>query len=73
MPVPLWLAMSRRTKAIRARMPPSPSLSARITNMTYLTHTTSRIDQKIIEMIPMTSPWVGRTAWFSMENTVWRE
>lgn len=70
MPVPLRLAIRRRTKAISARMPPSPSLSARITKMTYLTHTTSRIDQKIIEMIPMTSPWVGRTAWFSIEKGV---
>ena len=50
--------------------PPSPSLSARRTNTTYLTDTISVIDQKTSEITPYTSPRVGRTAPLSMENTV---
>ena len=35
-------------------MPPSPSLSARMTNVTYFTETTSVIVQKTSEMTPKT-------------------
>ena len=40
------------TRAIRAMMPPSPSLSARMMNVTYLTETMSVIAQKTSEMTP---------------------
>lgn len=43
-------------------MPPSPSLSARITRPTYLTLTTSVIDQNTSEITPYTSSGVGATA-----------
>ena len=42
----------RRIKAISAMIPPSPSLSARITSRTYVTVTMIVTDQKISEMIP---------------------
>ena len=42
----------RRIKAISAMIPPSPSLSARITSMTYVTVTMIITDQKISEMTP---------------------
>ncbi len=59
-----------RASAASAITPPSPSLSARSTNTTYLTDTISVIDQKISETAPYTSRGVGRTAPLSMENTV---
>jgi len=40
------------TSAIRAMMPPSPSLSARMITVTYLIDTMIVIDQKTNEMIP---------------------
>jgi hypothetical protein len=46
------LSPTRLTKAIRAMIPPSPSLSARMTKATYFTDTTSVIDQKTIEITP---------------------
>ena len=45
-----------------ARMPPSPSLSARNTNCTYLSDTISISAQKISETMPLTSAGVG-AAW----------
>src|SRR5579859_7852058 len=42
----------RRIKAISAMIPPSPSLSARITSSTYVTVTMIVTDQKISETIP---------------------
>src|SRR3954471_6905498 len=53
------LASTRRTSAARAITPPSPSLSARRTNTTYLTDTMSVTDQKISEITPYTSAAVG--------------
>ena len=41
-----------RTSAIRAMIPPSPWLSARVISRTYLTVTTSVIAQKTSEMTP---------------------
>ena len=46
------LAVARWTSAMRAMMPPSPSLSARMMNVTYLTETMSVIAQKTSEMTP---------------------
>ena len=40
------------TSAIRAMMPPSPSLSARMMKVTYLTETISVIDQNTSEITP---------------------
>ena len=48
-PLP-WIA--RRASAASAMMPPSPSLSARMMNRTYLIDTISVTDQKTIEMTP---------------------
>jgi hypothetical protein len=42
----------RRISVIRAMMPPSPSLSARITSSTYFKVTTIVTAQKISEMTP---------------------
>jgi hypothetical protein len=42
----------RRINVIRAMMPPSPSLSARMNNSTYFTVTISTTDQTIIEVSP---------------------
>ena len=39
-------------KANKAKMPPSPRLSARITNKTYFRVTTKMMDQKISDKIP---------------------
>ncbi len=50
---------ARWINAIRAMIPPSPSLSARMMNVTYLTLTISVIDQKISETTPKTSSWPG--------------
>ena len=44
----------RLIRVISAMMPPSPSLSARITSSTYLSVTMIVTDQKISEMIPKT-------------------
>jgi hypothetical protein len=48
----------RRMSVIRAMMPPSPLLSARITRSTYVTVTMIVTDQKIIETIPKTLSWL---------------
>ena len=45
-----------------ARIPPSPSLSARSTRTTYLSDTIAISAQKMSETIPRTSAAVG-TAW----------
>jgi hypothetical protein len=50
------------TLAIRARIPPSPSLSARMMKSTNSIETISVIDQKTSEITPKTSPSVGFTA-----------
>ena len=46
--------LRRRISVISARMPPSPSLSARITSSTYVTVTMIVTDQKISETTPNT-------------------
>ena len=57
---------------IRAMIPPSPSLSARITRSTYLTVTMSVTAQKISEMIPKTLSVDAVTGWGSSGlKTVW--
>ncbi len=45
----------RNDSAISARMPPSPLLSARMTNSTYLSDTTITIAQNSMEMMPSTA------------------
>ena len=48
-----------RTSASNARMPPSPRLSARSTNVMYLKETTKFIAQNTSDMTPMTFSRVG--------------
>jgi hypothetical protein len=59
MPGPLVI---RSTSDNSARIPPSPSLSARRTRTTYLSDTIAISAQKMSEMIPRTSTAVG-TVW----------
>ena len=54
--------------AISARMPPSPSLSARMMKRTNSIETISVIAQKTSEMTPKTSCSVGLTAPWSAEK-----
>ena len=56
---PLRTVSPRRGKtiAVRARMPPSPLLSARITNMRYLMEMMMMSDQNAREQIPNTLIW----------------
>ncbi len=61
----IFAAAMRRLPSTRdssARMPPSPSLSARNTNCTYLTETINISAQKMSETMPLTSAGAG-TAW----------
>ena len=51
----------RLISVISAMMPPSPSLSARITSSTYLSVTMIVTDQKISEMTPKTLSVVAVT------------
>jgi hypothetical protein len=51
----------RRTSAINAMMPPSPRLSARIMNVTYLMVTIRNSDHTIKESTPSTLSWVSAT------------
>src|SRR6266487_1210945 len=61
-----------RIRAINAMIPPSPSLSARITSRTYVIVTTIVTDQKISEMIPKMLSSVTLTGWGSLGlKTVW--
>ena len=45
------------TSDISARMPPSPWLSARITNRQYFTETVTSSVQKISDSTPSAAPW----------------
>ena len=58
----LTLTVWRWARAIRARMPPSPLLSARITRATYFTVTVRISDQKISDRMPSTSVRVTPTS-----------
>src|SRR3546814_4634582 len=49
------------SRASRARMPPSPRLSARITSSRYFSETTTTSDQKISDRMPNTRSGVGRS------------
>ena len=53
--------LGRATSANSARMPPSPSLSARMTKSRYLTETTSMSDQKTSDRTPRTLSASGAT------------
>src|SRR6516225_7545869 len=62
----------RRIRAISAMIPPSPSLSARITSKTYVMVTMIVTDQKISEMTPKMLACVTVTGCGSLGlNTVW--
>ena len=54
-------APRRLINVIRARMPPSPSLSARITSRTYFSVTMMVTDQTISEIRPYTLAFVTDT------------
>ena len=66
----LGLTALRWARAISARMPPSPRLSARITSSTYFTVTIRNSDQKISDRQPRISPSL---AWClgNSPSTVW--
>ncbi len=51
-------------------MPPSPSLSARITKLTYLSVTTTMIDQRISDTMPNTFGWLMPPAAFRHSRNV---
>ena len=55
--------IDRFMRASRARLPPSPLLSARMMIMTYLKVTTIIIDQKIIESTALMWNWSGDSGW----------
>src|SRR6516165_5756121 len=62
----------RRIRAISAMIPPSPSLSARITSKTYVTVTMIVTDQKISETTPKMLSWDTVTGWGSLGlKSVW--
>src|SRR5215470_11235161 len=62
----------RRIKVISAMIPPSPSLSARMTRETYVTVTISVTDQKISETTPKMLSVDTATGWGSPGlKTVW--
>src|SRR5206468_6721072 len=62
----------RRIKVISAMIPPWPSLSARITSVTYVTVTMSVTDQKISETTPKMLSVDTGTGWGSLGlKTVW--
>ena len=54
--------MERRSREVSDRMPPSPSLSARMTMTTYLNDTVIARAQNTREITPYTSSGVGATA-----------
>ena len=60
----------RRTRVARARMPPSPSLSARSTKHTYLMVTMRTSTQTMQEMTPVMSSRLSGTALPSSMKTV---
>ena len=53
---------------MRAMIPPSPWLSARMMKVTYLTDTTLVMAQKTSEMTPYTPASSGVTAWLFAAN-----
>src|SRR5580693_1542646 len=59
----------RSERAIRASTPPSPLLSARITNKTYLSETTMVIAQNSIEIIPSTASGVNGMPWSVLKHS----
>src|SRR5271167_869234 len=59
-------APHRRTRATSAMIPPSPSLSARITSVTYVSVTMIITDQKISDTTPYTLSVVIGTGWGSV-------
>ena len=67
----LELEVQRRSRVIRAMMPPSPSLSTRIASNTYVTVTMSITDQNTSDTTPKTfSSVTGTGCGSSGLNTV---
>ena len=62
-------SIGRKASAISAMMPPSPLLSARMMNSTYLRLTTTISDQKIRERMPSTLSGVIGTGWCAPPKT----
>jgi hypothetical protein len=53
--------VARRASAVSAMVPPSPWLSARRMNITYLNDTTHISDQRISDRMPSTPSWLTGT------------
>ena len=64
------LSLGRATSAISASTPPSPSLSARMTNIRYFTETTSVIDQKTSDSTPKMLAATGATPCGSVTHSL---
>ena len=58
------------TSASRARMPPSPALSAFMMKVRYLTATTMISDHTTRESTPRMFSWVGSTPWRSSTHSL---
>ncbi|MNE62074.1 hypothetical protein D3C80_1573340 [compost metagenome] len=56
-----YAAVARRARAVNAMVPPSPWLSARKMNITYLNDTTHNSDHRISDRIPSTPSWLTGT------------
>ena len=65
---PALAAPSGVTSAVRARMPPSPWLSARMTNVRYLTQITSTSDQNMSDSRPSTLASMTASWWLPLER-----
>ena len=61
----------RWISAVRAMIPPSPRLWARMMKPAYLIDTTTVSDQKISEAMPYTPATVGRAALACWVKMVW--
>ena len=59
-----------RTSASRARIPPSPRLSARSTSAMYLKETTKLSDQNTSDSTPRTFSGVSGTACFPLKHSL---
>jgi hypothetical protein len=62
-------AVGRKASAIKAMMPPSPLLSARVMKVTYFRLTTIISDQKISDRMPRTLSGVIGTGWWAPPKT----
>jgi hypothetical protein len=65
-------AAPRNTSAIKAMMPPSPLLSARMMKITYLMDTTKMSDQNTSDSTPSMCAGVTGTGWWAPAKTSFR-